>query len=753
VPASLAAADIAPTPPTIPSPVATCSTKSADWIPAQFQPPPANSAPKVSGCQLVINPDTAGVANAVWYKSALSLSGRALDVSFNAIINGGNPIFHANGMTFALVDATQANDIVTGNPPHLDLLVGAGGDGLGFENANPDIEGGNPTVPMNNANIAIGLTTFDSAANGGVGAITSGVGILGDKVPPISQRWLSGGGKPTPVSQLFGHSTPVAISIYPSGAAGHYDVTVRVNGATTVHQNVAIPNKVFIGFTGSTGGFSQSNAVSNVSIKYGTPTVTPSVQSLAFGAVQIGHTSAPKTVAFTTSTGPARSISKGTVTGPFNVSLSGGTTPASAIVTFSPTQAGARTGSFTINVAGGASQTISLSGTGTINPPPPTESGLPFRALTPSRLLDTRTNGGPLGPGSVRTIKVTGKNGVPAGGVGAVVLNVTVTEPTAPGYITVYPNGQSPPTASNLNFVPGQNIANMVTAKVGVNGSVNIFNFAGNTQVLFDVVGYFPTAPAALLGSAGQGGQYVSLAPNRFLDTRQTHQTLGPNGQLDLQITGRGGIPGSGVAAVVMNLTATNTTAAGFLTAWPTGSTRQTTSNLNFGPGQFVPNLAVVPVGVGGKVSIYNFAGSTDVIADVVGWFTKPGVSVPGGSTFHPLAPSRILDTRNGTGTDKLPLGPNQFLTLSVLNKGGVPGTGVSAVMMNTTATNTTAAGFLTVWPSGGPLPTASNLDFVAGQTVPNLVISKLSLEGQISVYNFAGNTDVVGDVSGYFGA
>jgi hypothetical protein len=746
LPASLAAADIAPTPPTIPSPVATCSTQSSDWISAQFVPPPANTAPKVANCQLVINPDVAGVGNAVWYKSALSLSGRALDVSFNAIIGGANPNFHANGMTFALVDATQTGDMVTGNPPNLNLLVGAPGDGLGFENANPDNEPGG--MPAPNANIAVGLTTFNSTAN----AITSGVGILGDSVAPIKQNWLSG---PTAVSQLFGHTTPVAISIYPSGAAGHYDVTVKVNGATTVNKNVAIPNKVFIGFTGATGGFSQSNAVSNVSIKYGTPTVTPSVHSLAFGAVQVGHTSAPKTVTFTTSTGPARSISKGSVTGPFNVSLTGGTTPASAIVTFSPTQAGAKTGSFTVNVAGGTSQTIALSGTGTTTPPPPpAQSGLPFKALTPSRLLDTRTNGGPVGPGSVRTVKVTGKNGVPASNVGAVVLNVTVTEPTAPGYITVYPAGQSPPTASNLNFVPGQSIANLVTAKVGANGSVSIFNFAGSTQVLFDVVGYFPTTPpAALLGAAlSQGGQYVSLAPNRFLDTRISHQTLGPNGQLNLQITGRGGIPSSGVAAVVMNLTATNTTAAGYLTAWPTGTARQTTSNLNFVAGQFVPNLTVVPVGAGGKVSIYNFAGSTDVIADVVGWYTAPGVSVPGGSTFHPLAPSRILDTRNGTGTDKLPLGPGQFLSLEALNKGGVPGTGVTAIALNTTATNTTAAGFLTVWPGGALLPTASNLDFVAGQTVPNLVITKVSVDGLVNIYNFAGNTDVIGDVVGYYG-
>ena len=107
-----------------------------------------------------------------------------------------------------------------------------------------------------------------------------------------------------------------------------------------------------------------------------------------------------------------------------------------------------------------------------------------------------------------------------------------------------------------------------------------------------------------------------------------------------------------------MNLTGTNTTAPGYLTAWPTGTTKQTTSNLNFGPGQSVPNLAVVPVGIGGKVSIYNFDGNTDVLGDVVGYYTAPGVTATGGGLFHAMAPSRFLDTRAappalGPGADR----------------------------------------------------------------------------------------------------
>ena len=335
-------------------------------------------------------------------------------------------------------------------------------------------------------------------------------------------------------------------------------------------------------------------------------------------------------------------------------------------------------------------------------------------------------------------------------------MNVTVTQPTAPGYITVYPTGTQPPTASNLNFVAGQDIANLVTAKVGTNGQVDIYNFDGDTQVLFDVVGWFgasssPASATTLSATANDGGQFVPLVPARILDTRSgvgaTQAPLAPDSSIDLQVTGQGGVPSTGVAAVVMNLTGTNTSASGFLTAWPTGSARQTTSNLNFTADQSVPNLAVVPVGTGGKVSIYNFDGNTDALADVVGYYTAPGVTIPGrwrlprhGPEPVPRHPSCPVGTLNSDGT----------LSLGITGKQGIPADAVG-VVMNVTATNTTDAGFLTVFPTGAARPTTSNLNFVPGQSVPNLVMSKLG-GGAVSIYNFAGSTDVIADVVGWYG-
>ena len=83
--------------------------------------------------------------------------------------------------------------------------------------------------------------------------------------------------------------------------------------------------------------------------------------------------------------------------------------------------------------------------------------------------------------------------GVPASGVSAVVLNVTVTNPTAGSYLTAYPSGGSVPTASNLNFAPGESVPNLVVAKVGNNGKVSVYNAAGTTDVIFDVTGWYST--------------------------------------------------------------------------------------------------------------------------------------------------------------------------------------------------------------------------------------------------------------------
>ena len=375
-------------------------------------------------------------------------------------------------------------------------------------------------------------------------------------------------------------------------------------------------------------------------------------------------------------------------------------------------------------------------------------AGLPYHPVVPARILDTREGvGAPvgtIGAGATLPLQVSGQGGVPARGVTAVVLNVTATEPTATSFLTAWPAGEARPLASNLNYVARQTVPNLVTAKVGAGGQVNLYNHSGSTHVVADVAGWYGTDVTD--GGAG----YNALPPARILDTRTAAGgKLGPGATLDLQVTGRGEVPVSGVSAVVLNMTVTEPTAGGFLTAWPAGQPRPLASNLNFVPGQTVPNLVVAKVGAGGKVSLFNFQGAAHVVADVAGWY---GQESSAGDGFVALAPSRILDTRIGAGAPTAALGAGSSVTLQVTGRGGVPVSGVSAVVLNVTVTDPAAGGFLTAWPGADARPLASNLNYVAGQTVPNLVLVKVGDGGQVSLFNGSGSTHVVADVAGWFG-
>jgi len=212
--------------------------------------------------------------------------------------------------------------------------------------------------------------------------------------------------------------------------------------------------------------------------------------------------------------------------------------------------------------------------------------------------------------------------------VAAVVLNVTVTGPTAPSYLTVYPTGSSQPTASNLNFVAGQTVPNRVIVKVGTNGTpgwVSFFNAAGSTQVIADIGGWFSDGS----NPAASGSRFVGVTPARILDTRTGtggfSHPVGPGATIAATVAGVGGVPAMTAtvapSAVVLNVTVTDTTGQSYLTVWPDGANQPTASDLNWVPGLTVPNLVVVKVGPNGKIDLYNPAGSTDVIIDVVGWY------------------------------------------------------------------------------------------------------------------------------------
>jgi len=372
-------------------------------------------------------------------------------------------------------------------------------------------------------------------------------------------------------------------------------------------------------------------------------------------------------------------------------------------------------------------------------------AGGAYTALSPTRLLDTRANGEALGPGASLNLTVAGGT-VPSGAT-AVALNVTVTDTTAASYLSVYPSGGSRPVVSNLNWVAGETVPNLVIVPVGASGQVTFYNHSGQTDVLVDLEGYF--APEA---SGSTAGSYVPLVPARITDTRtgsgfpNAGSPLSAGASLNIQVTGAGGVATTGITAALMNVTVTDTTAASFLTAYPSGATLPTASNLNWVAGETVANRVVVPVGPTGQITLYNHSGNTDVIVDVDGYFTNGSTTPTRASLYLAITPVRVVDTRQTSG----PLGGGTTIGQQLAGVDGI-GSSASAVVSNVTAVNTTAASYFTVYPSGTSRPTASDVNWSAGQIVPNLTVATLSSSGSVSIYNNAGSADLILDAFGYF--
>ncbi len=380
--------------------------------------------------------------------------------------------------------------------------------------------------------------------------------------------------------------------------------------------------------------------------------------------------------------------------------------------------------------------------------------GSDFTPYGPTRLLDTRSG---IGASKAKVpargtahLKVGGNGGIPAG-VTAVVLNVTATNTTQAGHVTVFGSGHEQPITSNVNYEAGQTVPNLVIVPVGKDGYVELFNGGWESvDLLADVTGYFTR-------SASSG--YASMTPTRFVDSREGLGTA--KGQVagqavfSTQISGLRGVP-QGVSAVALNVTVTNPKETGHLTVFPSGQSAPSTSSVNFSAGQTIANSVIVPVGADGKISLRNGAwAGADVIVDVVGYYSKAS-----NGAYVPLAPSRWLDTR-APGPDYGELPGREYIP--VLFSGDEPG--IAGYVLNTTVTNTRGAGFLSVAPDPNsktdyengtavePVrPGASTLNWTAGKTVPNLVQASAGTTGIVDFWNQGWEpTDLIVDIFGYY--
>ena len=622
---------------------------------------------------------------------------------------------------------------------------------------------------------------------GAVSATNSLVGLQdGDEVGFVDVALA--GGDYVAISPLFNSSAidGVGAATYGSGASGIVGVVSRSNSIVGDAENdevgssgvAALPNGTFLvtsairnstiarsgavtfgGVPAVPGGVTPANSVLGVRSDDITPTsVTPRFTS--DGAVPVARVASNTvTLFFTAATAPS-------FTTPPNVTAAAPPGVSSAVVTYSLPVAAENVGtpvvastpppgssfplgtttvtSTATNVAG---QTATTSFTVTVQASPD------YVPLSPARLADTRAGHttidgrfvgiGALAAGSTFELPVLGRGGVPGDSL-AVTLNVTVTEATAAGFVTVFPCGSPQPTASNLNYDAGSTIPNAVITKVGTGGAVCVFTQQA-IQLVVDVNGAFPPSTS-----------YVAIDPARVLDTRDGHTTIDGDQQASgavsaasittLQITGRAGVPPD-ATSVALNVTVTEPSASGFATVFPCGSTPPTASNLNYSPGQTIPNLVIAKAGVGGAVCIFSQQ-PTQLVADVLGFF-------PATTSFSALVPARLLDSRPGfttvdgtsAGIATRPLAT--VTTVHVAGRGGVP-VNASTAVLNVTVTNPAAPGFVTVYPCGIDPPLASNLNFGGAQTIPNAVLTEIGTNGDVCMFN-SQPTDLIVDVNGYF--
>jgi 2',3'-cyclic-nucleotide 2'-phosphodiesterase (5'-nucleotidase family) len=378
-------------------------------------------------------------------------------------------------------------------------------------------------------------------------------------------------------------------------------------------------------------------------------------------------------------------------------------------------------------------------------------------SIPPTRLFDTR--GPSESPNAQRTVPI-GKVGgatelrvkaadlaglIPAGGVTAVSMNVAVTNPEGPGFVTVYDCSTRRLVAS-VNYLRGETVSNAVIAPVSPQGDVCFYSLAA-ADIVVDVNGWFD-------------GGYNGIQPNRVFDTRAGESPnalrtvpktqVSGDAVLEVKVTDLGDdgslVPGANVSAVSLNVAVTNPARAGFVTVYPCGA-RHLVSSINFAAGETISNAVVVPVSPTGTLCFYS-PNPADIVVDVNGWFAA-------GSGFRGVTPSRLFDTRpNEPGNAAIAVAKSKVATTPLEVKvaglsGLTPETGAGAVVLNVAITNPAAAGFVTVYPCGNR-PFTANVNFAAGETVSNAVIAPLSSAGTICFYSLV-STDIVVDINGWF--
>jgi ABC-type branched-subunit amino acid transport system substrate-binding protein len=251
-----------------------------------------------------------------------------------------------------------------------------------------------------------------------------------------------------------------------------------------------------------------------------------------------------------------------------------------------------------------------------------------YTPVNPTRLLDTHSGkGAPKAAVASKhriTLKVDGTSPIPASGVSAVALTVTVTSPFISGGLAVYADGSTPATTSNVTFAAHAAVSSLVIAPVGQDGKVDLYNAsAGSLELDADVSGYYRS------GSATGDGTFSPVRSTRILDTQSgtgaVKAAVSAQRVIAFRVEGSAPIPATGVSAAVLEVTTTEPSHGGELVAYADGARATATTNLSFSSHTTVQGLVIAPIGQDGKVDLYNdSAGTLEVAADVTGYYEGP---------------------------------------------------------------------------------------------------------------------------------
>jgi uncharacterized repeat protein (TIGR03803 family) len=375
----------------------------------------------------------------------------------------------------------------------------------------------------------------------------------------------------------------------------------------------------------------------------------------------------------------------------------------------------------------------------------PSPTPVQFVPVTPCRVVDTRQTHDPIQGGTFQFFVVPQLGGcnIPATAT-AYSLNVTVVPHQPLGYLTIWPSGRPQPDVSTMNSTDGRTKANAAIVPAGASGAVSVYA-SNTTDLILDIDGYFTTP-------GSQTYQFYPLTPCRLVDTRGTDGELG-GPRLAAQTPRRfpllmsSCIPtGLNPLAYSLNFTVIPNPSGqplGYLTVWPAGEMQPGVSTLNNPTATDVANAAIVPAGTGGTggaIDVYP-SNTTDLLIDINGYFAAPGT---GGLSLYPVAPCRVLDTRQNHG--------QPFMgkkTVNVVGSACAPPSNAAAYVFNATVVPPGSMPYLTLWPDGELRPVASTLNAYDGFITSNMAIVPTT-NGSIDAYA-AALTQLILDISGYF--